>query len=52
MFKWTDDGGSGNYIGLGYNIRLDGELTTEYGYEVEDVEFYLLGIKIAETNNK
>ncbi len=48
-FNGADDGGSGNYIGLGYNIELEGELSVEYGYVVEDAEFYILGMKIAET---
>ena len=38
-----DDGGSGTYRGLGYEIKLDGELTAEYGYVVSEVEMYLFG---------
>jgi hypothetical protein len=38
-----DDGGSGTYRGLGYEIKLDGELTAEYGYVVSEAEMYLFG---------
>ncbi len=48
----VEDGGSGNYIGLGYNIELSGQLTVEYGYVVNTSEFYLLGIKVDEANVK
>ncbi len=51
-YNGDEDGGSGNYIGLGYNIELKGELSAEYGYIVDEVEFYILGMKIAETNTK
>ncbi len=39
----ADDGGSGTYRGLGYEIKLDGELTAEYGYVVSEAELYLFG---------
>ena len=39
----ADDGGSGMYQGLGYSVKLDGELTAEYGYVVRSVEMYALG---------
>ena len=38
-----DDGGSGTYQGLGYTVKLDGELTAEYGYVVHSVEMRVLG---------
>ena len=39
----ADDGGSGLYQGLGYSVEIDGELTAEYGYVVNEVSMYLLG---------
>ena len=38
-----DDGGSGTYQGLGYTVELEGQLTAEYGYVVEQAEMYVLG---------
>lgn len=39
----ADDGGSGLYRGLGYTVSIDGELTAEYGYVVNEIELFLLG---------
>lgn len=39
----ADDGGSGRYQGIGYTVEIDGELTAEYGYVVNEVEMYALG---------
>ena len=39
----ADDGGSGLYRGLGYSVKIDGELTAEYGYVVNEAAMYLLG---------
>ncbi len=50
VYNGVEDGGSGNYIGLGYNIELNGEQTVEYGYIVNTAEFHLFGIKIDEVN--
>ena len=41
-----DDGGSGTYRGLGYEIEIEGELTVEYGYVAESVELRLLGVLV------
>lgn len=38
-----DDGGSGTYQGPGYTVKIEGELTAEYGYVVHEVEMYALG---------
>ena len=39
----ADDGGSGLYRGLGYTVSIDGALSAEYGYVVNEIEMYLLG---------
>ena len=38
-----DDGGSGTYQGLGYKVKVQGQLTVEYGYVPESVEMSVLG---------
>lgn len=39
----ADDGGSGTYRGLGYTVKIEGELTAEYGFVVHEVKMYALG---------
>lgn len=41
----VDDGGSGNYIGIGYNINIQGYLDVEYGYVIDSSQFNIFGIK-------
>ena len=38
-----DDGGSGTYRGMGYQVVIEGELTAEYGFVVHEAEMYVLG---------
>lgn len=42
----ADDGGSGNYVGIGYNIDIHGELDVEYGYVIHSAQFNILGNKV------
>ncbi|MCG8484133.1 MAG: hypothetical protein MJA31_12540 [Clostridia bacterium] len=42
----ADDGGSGNYVGIGYNIDIHGELDIEYGYVIHSAQFSIFGIKV------
>jgi len=42
----ADDGGSGNYVGLGYNIDIRGELDVDYGYVIHSAQFNIFGIKV------
>ena len=39
----ADDGGSGTYRGLGYEITIDGHLSAEYGFQVDTLDITLLG---------
>lgn len=41
-----DDGGSGTYRGIGYEIEIEGELTVEYGYVAESIEMRLLDMLV------
>ncbi len=40
------DGGSGLYIGPGYAVNIDGDLSIEYGYQIKEYSFYIMGIRI------
>jgi hypothetical protein len=44
----AQDGGSGNYIGLGYSFDIKGNLDVNKGYQVEEYTFKVLGITIKE----
>lgn len=39
----ADDGGSGTYVGPGYTVKVQGELTAEFGFVVQSVEMSVLG---------
>ena len=43
----ADDGGSGSYIGLGYRVEIEKNISAEYGTQVEAVEMRVLGRVIA-----
>lgn len=42
----ADDGGSGNYAGIGYSIEIQGELDVEYGFVVRSAQYNLFGNEI------
>lgn len=42
----ADDGGSGDYVGLGYTINIQGNLDIDYGYVIHSAQFNLFGNKI------
>lgn len=49
----ADDGGSGEYIGLGYSFDIKGNFVTEDEYRgVDNYTFKVLGITIKEDENK
>ena len=37
----ADDGGSGIYYGLGYKVKIEKNISAEYGPELEKVEMYM-----------
>lgn len=39
----ADDGGSGEYYGLGYTVKIKKYIDAEYGVCIESVEMYVLG---------
>jgi len=42
----ADDGGSGQYIGLGYGFDIDGRFMPEDYKGVTSFDFYIFGIKL------
>ena len=42
----ADDGGSGDYIGIGYTIDIHGYLDVEYGYVISSAQFNVFGVEI------
>lgn len=42
----ADDGGSGTYRGVGYEIVIDGHLSAEYGFQVDTMDMTLLGMTV------
>ncbi len=46
VINGADDGGSGDYVGLGYTIIIQGNLDIEYGYVIHSAQFNLFGNKI------
>lgn len=43
----ADDGGSGEYRGLGYKVIMEVEITAEYGKKIKQIEMYMFDKCIA-----
>lgn len=39
----ADDGGSGTYYGIGYEVKVKKHISAEYGEQLEKIEMYILG---------
>ena len=42
----ADDGGSGKYIGLGYSFDIDGHLTADSWFDVDNYTYKIFGIMV------
>ena len=42
----ADDGGSGKYIGLGYSFDIDGHLTADSWFDVDNYTYKIFGITV------
>ncbi len=42
----ADDGGSGNYYGLGYSFFIDGHLDAEDGFQVDKYTYKIFGFNV------
>ena len=42
----ADDGGSGTYKGIGYNIEIQKHIDAEYGVKTDYIEMRLFGIMV------
>ena len=46
LVNGADDGGSGEYIGLGYSFNVDGHLDVDSKYQVDKYKYKIFGITI------